>query len=93
MAERYYDTYHKTLLDDVVHKNEFILYIVSFMNEFRYTVIEKDDKDFNVDKFISQRMMYHLKCFFNEKKRNKTIKKAKKVANHNKRKYAFTRKH
>jgi hypothetical protein len=93
MAERYYDAYHKTFLDDVVHKNEFILDIVSFMNEFRYTVVEKNDKDFNVDKFISQRMMYHLKCFFNEKKRNKTIKKAKKVANHNKRKFAFTRKH
>jgi hypothetical protein len=77
MAERYYNAFNDTFLDGAVDKADFIKEITSFMNEFRYTITSKSQKDITVDKFISQRMMYHLKCFFNEPKRNKTIKKNK----------------
>jgi hypothetical protein len=87
MAERYYNTFSNTFLDDVVDKNDFINEITSFMNEFRYTITDKTSKEFGVDKFISQRMMYHLKCFFNEPKRNKTIKKAKRKRNNGTKKH------
>jgi hypothetical protein len=87
MAERYYNAFSNTFLDDVVDKNDFINEITSFMNEFRYTITDKTSKEFGVDKFISQRMMYHLKCFFNEPKRNKTIKKAKRKRNNGTKKH------
>lgn len=75
MAERYYKAFSNTFF--TVDKSEFINDITSFMSEFRYTITPKSQKDLGVDKFISQRMMYHLKCFFNETRRNKTIKKIK----------------
>jgi len=75
MAERYYNAFSNTFF--TVDKSEFINDITSFMSEFRYTITPKSQKEMGVDKFISQRMMYHLKCFFNETRRNKTIKKIK----------------
>ena len=75
MAERYYNAFSNTFF--TVDKSEFINDITSFMSEFRYTITQKSQKEMSVDKFISQRMMYHLKCFFNETRRNKTIKKIK----------------
>lgn len=92
MAERYYNAFSETFLDGVVDKEDFIKYITMFMNEFRYTITTKSQKDINVDKFISQRMLYHLKCFFNEPKRNKTIKKVKRIS-HNKKNNNGTKKH
>ena len=91
MAERYYNAFSETFLDGVVDKEDFIKYITMFMNEFRYTITTKSQKDINVDKFISQRMLYHLKCFFNEPKRNKTIKKIKRIS-HNKKNNNGTKK-
>jgi len=91
MAERYYNAFSETFLDGVVDKEDFIKYITMFMNEFRYTITTKSQKDINVDKFISQRMLYHLKCFFNEPKRNKTIKKNKRIS-HNKKNNNGTKK-
>lgn len=76
MAERYYNAFN---IRDLFIKSDFIHEITAFMNEFKYTVTNKTPREYSVDKFISQRMMYHLKCFFNEAKhpRNKTIKKVK----------------
>lgn len=90
MAERYYNAFKDTLLNEIpIEKIEFVYDITKFMNEFKYTITPKSQKDLKVDKFISQRMMYHLKCFFNESRRNKTIKKIKKNVSL-KRKHAFT---
>jgi len=95
MAERYYNAFSDSLLDNF-DKTDFINDITTFMNEFRYTITAKSSKEANVDTFISQRMMYHLKCFFNETKRNKTIKKVKRgnISMKNKIKHNnFTRRH
>ncbi len=83
MGERYYNAFSDTFLNGVVNKSEFISEITTFMNEFNFTITTKSQKEFQVDKFISQRIMYHLKCFFNEPRRNKTIKKVKRMV-HNK---------
>ena len=95
MAERYYNVFSNAFLDGIVDKAEFIKEITTFMNEFRYTITTKSVKELAKDKFISQRMMYHLRSFFNEVKQNKTIKKKKAMSrnrkNSVKRKQAFTR--
>lgn len=79
MAKRYYDQFKNTILKDV-SKDEFIDYIISFMNKYNYNISIKTNKEFKIDKFISKRIMCHLKCFFNNTN-NKTLKKKKQNIN------------
>jgi hypothetical protein len=74
MAERYFNAFNRII---TVDKSDFINYIVTFMKKYRFTITPKNDNDYNVDKYVSKHMMYHIKSFFNGMKMNKTIKKCK----------------
>ena len=41
---------------------------------FKYTVIEKDDKEYDVDKVLGKHIVSHLQTFFNRSTKNRTIK-------------------
>jgi hypothetical protein len=48
--------------------------MMEYMNLFKYTVVEKDDKEYEVDKILGKHIISHLHSFFNRSTKNKTIK-------------------
>jgi hypothetical protein len=41
---------------------------------FKYQVLEKDDKEYEVDKVLGKHIITHLHAFFNRSLKNRTIK-------------------
>jgi hypothetical protein len=41
---------------------------------FKYMVVEKDDKEYEVDKVLGKHIVSHLQVFFNRSTKNRTIK-------------------
>lgn len=91
MTERYYNAFRDSLLN-MIDKNDFINEITGFMNNYKYTITEKNKKELNVDKCISKQMLSHLKYFFKDSIHNKTIKKIKKMTNSKKKKMTNSKK-
>ena len=44
------------------------------INLFKYNVVKKDDKEYEVDKVLGKHIISHLQAFFNRSSKNITIK-------------------
>jgi hypothetical protein len=54
--------------------NDFENLMMKHINLFKYKVIKKDEKEYEVDKVLGKYIISHLEAFFNRSKKNKTIK-------------------
>ena len=54
--------------------NYFENLMMEHINVFKYMVIEKDDKEYEVDKVLGKHIIAHLQIFFNRSIKSKTIK-------------------
>jgi hypothetical protein len=57
--------------DDV---KEFNNLMMEHINLFKYVVVEKDEKEYEVDKVLGKYIISHLQTFFNRSTKNRTIK-------------------
>jgi hypothetical protein len=48
--------------------------MMEHINLFKYTVIEKNQKEYEIDKVLGKHIISHLQTFFNHSTKNKTIK-------------------
>lgn len=53
---------------------EFNNVMMEHINLFKYTVVEKDKKEYEVDKVLGKHIITHLQTFFNRSTKNRTIK-------------------
>ena len=44
------------------------------INLFKYVVVDKDQKEYDIDKILGKQIITHLREFFNKTKRSKTLK-------------------
>ncbi len=61
----------KRLIDK---EEEFENVMMKHINLFKYKVVKKDDKEYEVDKVLGKHIISHLQAFFNRSTKNKTIK-------------------
>jgi len=61
----------KQLIDD---KDEFEKIMMEHIELFKYLVVEKDKKEYEVDKVLGKHIITHLQNFFNRSSKTKTIK-------------------
>jgi hypothetical protein len=54
--------------------NDFENLMMENINLFKYTVVEKDEKEYEVDKVLGKHIVSHLQAFFNRSTKNRTIK-------------------
>ena len=64
----------KNIIDNETDFEEIML---SEFKRYKYSVIEKDLKEYEIDKILGKQIIYHLHSFFNSNKNNKTFKKHK----------------
>jgi len=70
----------KTLSESEIGKkliendNEFEKLMMEHIHLFKYKVMEKDEKEYEVDKVLGKHIINHLQLFFNRSTKNKTIK-------------------
>jgi hypothetical protein len=57
--------------DDIIEFEELIM---THIELFKYLVIEKDEKEYEVDKVLGKHIISHLQLFFNRSTKNRTIK-------------------
>lgn len=48
--------------------------MIQNINLYKYLVVEKDDKEYEVDKVLGKHIITHLQAFFNRSSKNRTIK-------------------
>ena len=48
--------------------------MMEHINLFKYMVVEKDEKEYDVDKIVGKYVISHLQIFFNRSLKNRTIK-------------------
>jgi hypothetical protein len=53
---------------------EFDKLMMEHIKLFKYMVVEKDDKEYEVDKILGKHIISHLQTFFNRSTKNRTIK-------------------
>ena len=80
----YYDLKFEEMLDRfkkseigikiIGNENDFDTLMMEHINLFKYMVIEKDDKEYDVDKILGKYVISHLQTFFNRSLKNRTIK-------------------
>jgi len=56
------------------NENDFDNLIMEHINLFKYNVIKKDEKEYEIDKILGKHIISHLQSFFNKTSKNKTIK-------------------
>jgi hypothetical protein len=61
----------KRLIDK---EDEFENVMMKHINLFKYKVVKKHDKEYEVDKVLGKHIISHLQAFFNRSTKNKTIK-------------------
>jgi hypothetical protein len=61
----------KHLIDD---DDEFDNLMMEHIKLFKYLVVEKDEKEYEVDKVLGKHIISHLQSFFNRSTKNRTIK-------------------
>jgi hypothetical protein len=73
MLKRFLDSEigKRIVSDDIIEFEELML---SHIKLFKYLVIEKNDKEYEVDKVLGKHIIYHLQLFFNRSTKNRTIK-------------------
>ena len=54
--------------------DEFEKIMMEHINLFKYNVVKKDDKEYEVDKVLGKHIISHLQAFFNRSSKNRTIK-------------------
>ena len=70
----------KKLMDSEIGKkiigddDEFEKIMMEHINLFKYNVVKKDDKEYEVDKVLGKHIISHLQAFFNRSSKNRTIK-------------------
>ena len=70
----------KTLSESEIGKkiigndNDFEKLMMGHIHLFNYKVMEKDEKEYEVDKVLGKHIITHLQLFFNRSTKNKTIK-------------------
>jgi len=63
----------------IIHDNDFETIMTNFLKLYKYKCLEKDPKEYDVDKIVGKHIITHLQTFFNDKpKRNKTMKNFRK---------------
>ena len=58
----------------IENDNDFENLMLEHIKLFNYLVMEKDNKEYEVDKVLGKHIISHLDKFFNNSKKNKTIK-------------------
>lgn len=72
MLDKFYNSeIGKKLIGD---DNEFEILMMEHINLFKYKIILKDDKEYEVDKVLGKHIISHLQAFFNRSSKNRTIK-------------------
>jgi hypothetical protein len=61
----------KKIIDD---ENDFDILMNEHINLFRYDVVKKSESEYDIDKILGKHIISHLQLFFNNSKKNKTIK-------------------
>lgn len=61
----------KKIIDD---DNDFENIMMEHIKLFNYTIVEKNEKEYEVDKILGKHVISHLQAFFNHSSKNKTIK-------------------
>ena len=61
----------KKIIDD---DNDFKKLMMEHINIFNYKVVEKDEKEYDVDKILGKHIISHLQTFFHRSSKNRTIK-------------------
>jgi hypothetical protein len=54
--------------------DEFGSLIIEHINLFKYVVVDKDQKEYDIDKILGKHIISHLQIFFNRSSKNKTVK-------------------
>ena len=54
--------------------NDFENLMIEHMNLYKFVVIKKDEKEYEIDKILGKHIISHLQIFFNNSAKNKTIK-------------------
>lgn len=69
MIQRFINS--ETILSKIIvekyNNNDFIGFMKENMNKYEFIYIEKDDKEYEIDKIITKKTMEHLITFFNRK--------------------------
>jgi hypothetical protein len=72
MAEKYYN--HRK--DNInVKKEEFINFIINYMNQYNYPIKNKSKDETELDKIVSKKIVIHLEEFFKKDKKQNTRKR------------------
>lgn len=72
----------KILDKQIKNSRDFQTYIIDFISQYNYTSTIKSEKEVEIDKLISKKIMDHLHIFFkNKNKNNITLKKQKSTRN------------
>jgi len=50
----------------IVDKKKFISYMSNYMKQYAYTYVEKSADEYEIDKIITKKTMFHLQTFFNK---------------------------
>jgi hypothetical protein len=61
----------KEIIDNDIYFENLMM---EYINIFKYIVIEKSDKEYEVDKVLGKHIISHLQVFFDSSVKNKTIK-------------------
>jgi hypothetical protein len=72
MAEKYYNHQKDNM---TVKKEEFITYILNYMNQYNYPIKNKSEDETELDKIISKKIVIHLEEFFKKSKKQNTRKR------------------
>jgi hypothetical protein len=64
------ETGRKIIGDD----NDFDSLMYKHMNLYNFVFIKKDEKEYDIDNILGKHIISHLQIFFNDSKKNKTIK-------------------
>lgn len=50
----------------ITDKKKFTNYMLTYMNQYAYTYVEKSADEYEIDKIITKKTMFHLQTFFNK---------------------------
>lgn len=80
----YHDIEFKTMIDRFINSNigksiiedpdDFLNSIIQDIEVYKYTVVAKDKKEYEVDNILGKHIISHLQNFFNHSSKSKTIK-------------------
>jgi hypothetical protein len=54
--------------------NDFDDFMLNEFKKYKYDFVEKDEKEYEIDKILGKQIIIHLQDFFNKSKKNKTYK-------------------